>query len=229
MRRELRGAAIVGLCIGLLPAALQGCAQGSTAAVGQTSRSAGGKTGSLAGRGGAGGRAGGGGKTGATSSAAGGMGGAAAPKKAPMTGDTCVPGDEPTCTCDSTHTQGIRICVFDPAAGQTMGKFSDCQSCAPAPKARDAGPGDVTAIGSGTGGKKASTGGSGGAAGSTGGSGGLTGSGGTTTGAGGRTGGRLGGTCNPPCTQLCFPVGILPCCNALGICGCTWAPGAYCL
>jgi hypothetical protein len=32
-----------------------------------------------------------------------------------------------------------------------------------------------------------------------------------------------------PCTQPCFPVGLLPCCNPLHVCGCTWAPGAYCL
>jgi hypothetical protein len=31
------------------------------------------------------------------------------------------------------------------------------------------------------------------------------------------------------CQNLCVPVGILPCCNLLKICGCTWAPGAYCL
>src|SRR5262249_36186886 len=30
------------------------------------------------------------------------------------------------------------------------------------------------------------------------------------------------------CTNSCFPVGILSCCTALGTCGCTWAPGAYC-
>lgn len=31
------------------------------------------------------------------------------------------------------------------------------------------------------------------------------------------------------CNQPCYPIGILPCCTALGTCGCTWAPGAYCL
>jgi hypothetical protein len=32
------------------------------------------------------------------------------------------------------------------------------------------------------------------------------------------------------CKNVCIAVGILPCCNTLlGSCGCTWAPGAYCL
>jgi hypothetical protein len=31
------------------------------------------------------------------------------------------------------------------------------------------------------------------------------------------------------CTNSCVPVGILPCCTLLKTCGCTWAPGAYCL
>lgn len=32
------------------------------------------------------------------------------------------------------------------------------------------------------------------------------------------------------CAQRsCFPRGLLPCCRADGSCGCSWAPGAYCL
>jgi len=31
------------------------------------------------------------------------------------------------------------------------------------------------------------------------------------------------------CTESCVPIGILNCCRANGTCGCTWAPGAYCL
>jgi hypothetical protein len=32
------------------------------------------------------------------------------------------------------------------------------------------------------------------------------------------------------CKNICIAVGILPCCNSLlNSCGCTWAPGAYCL
>jgi hypothetical protein len=31
------------------------------------------------------------------------------------------------------------------------------------------------------------------------------------------------------CTQTCVPIGILSCCTIAHTCGCTWAPGAYCL
>jgi hypothetical protein len=31
------------------------------------------------------------------------------------------------------------------------------------------------------------------------------------------------------CTEPCVPIGILNCCGSDGTCGCTWAPGAYCL
>ena len=31
------------------------------------------------------------------------------------------------------------------------------------------------------------------------------------------------------CTELCVLTGILPCCREDRSCGCTWAPGAYCL
>jgi hypothetical protein len=31
------------------------------------------------------------------------------------------------------------------------------------------------------------------------------------------------------CTVSCFPVGFVSCCRADHICGCSWAPGAYCL
>lgn len=31
------------------------------------------------------------------------------------------------------------------------------------------------------------------------------------------------------CRNSCFPVGIAPCCRANRTCGCSWAPGAYCL
>jgi hypothetical protein len=31
------------------------------------------------------------------------------------------------------------------------------------------------------------------------------------------------------CSQPCFPFGVLACCRMDGTCGCTWAPGAYCL
>jgi len=31
------------------------------------------------------------------------------------------------------------------------------------------------------------------------------------------------------CKQSCVPIGIINCCRDNGTCGCTWAPGAYCL
>jgi hypothetical protein len=31
------------------------------------------------------------------------------------------------------------------------------------------------------------------------------------------------------CTQPCLPIGAFSCCSAMNKCGCTWAPGAYCL
>ena len=31
------------------------------------------------------------------------------------------------------------------------------------------------------------------------------------------------------CTQPCFPFGLIACCRMDSSCGCTWAPGAYCL
>ena len=40
-----------------------------------------------------------------------------------------------------------------------------------------------------------------------------------------------GGTCSKDadCTNVCIANGILPCCRDDKACGCTWAPGAYCL
>ncbi|HEX5661498.1 MAG TPA: hypothetical protein VFX59_30120 [Polyangiales bacterium] len=31
------------------------------------------------------------------------------------------------------------------------------------------------------------------------------------------------------CTNVCIAIGILPCCTDDNKCGCTWAPGTYCL
>jgi hypothetical protein len=81
---------------------------------------------------------------------------------------------------------------------------------------------------SGTSTQPAGTGGSGAAPAGTGGSG----SGGTSAGSragasGGGTGGATGGRCM--CTNTCLLIGIAPCCRANGSCGCTWAPGAYCM
>ena len=52
-----------------------------------------------------------------------------------------------------------------------------------------------------------------------------------TTDAGARPGGSTGTTrCQASsCTNMCSLAGPLRCCTDQGRCGCTWAPGAYCL
>lgn len=141
----------------------------------------------------------------------------------------CDMGAVEDCSCDGGKT-GTRRCFFDPRS-PTGGFFSECTDCG-APDAQaepeDAGttsaaidassPGDVP-----TGGTMPKTGGAGGAMMMT-----------------------SGGTAAPPpprpqptpppktcpglCTGPCSALGPFPCCNtSTGICGCTWAPGAYCL
>jgi hypothetical protein len=61
------------------------------------------------------------------------------------------------------------------------------------------------------------SGGAGGAGGSSGGAGGAGGAGGST------------GTCVASSCPGCSVLGPFPCCNAARRCGCTWAPGGYCL
>ena len=61
-----------------------------------------------------------------------------------------------------------------------------------------------------------------------GGSGGAGGAGGAGA-AGGAGGAGGGGSCVPTSCPGCSVVGPFPCCNAARRCGCTWAPGAYCL
>jgi hypothetical protein len=73
------------------------------------------------------------------------------------------------------------------------------------------------------------SGGSAGAGGSSGGTGGASGASGA-SGAGGRGGaGGSTGSCVPTSCPSCSVLGPIPCCNAARRCGCTWAPGAYCL
>jgi hypothetical protein len=199
--------------------AFGGCAQGVQTDSPRAAMS--GSSGSHAGAGGARGAAGAAGKaTAGVGMTASGRAGSASPvPKEPATGDPCTPGQIATCTCTSTHTAGLRICSFDPATGAQMGHLTDCQSCA-APKP-DAGPGrgDVTLVDAGA---KPGTGGSSSSGSSTGGRSET-----SSPSTGGR-GGAVGAKgCN--CSQICFPIGILPCCRIDGSCGCTWAPGAYCL
>lgn len=162
-------------------------------------------------RGGSGANAGAfGGTSGAGAS---GMGGASG-TGAPYTGEACRMGDTAPCTCQDTGTQGTKFCRFD-RNSPTQGTFSECGGCAMSGSAgRD--PGDVEP-------GPAGSGGSGGRAGTSG-SGGRSGSGGS------GTGGSGSGSCSPgSCSQPCFPIGVLACCRSNGTCGCTWAPGAYCL
>ena len=148
-----------------------------------------------------------------------------------MTGATepkvpCAMGDVADCSCDTPGSTGSKYCMFD-ATSPTKGSFSECQDCVDPPKQVDSGttPGDVSVIDSGVGQ------GSGG----TGGAGGTGGTGGTTAATGGTTAPRPTPPPTPkiPCPSLCIqpcvPFGILACCRDNGTCGCTWAPGAYCL
>lgn len=140
----------------------------------------------------------------------------------PPPGEECKQGDTKPCTCPATMTDGTLQCRADKRSSLGGYYATECTRCA-APKPPEPDPGDVTMTDAGTAGSGGSTAGSGGSAGSSGsgGSGGSSGSGSTRP--------MRGGTCMPACTQTCFPVGVLPCCSPLGTCGCTWAPGAYCL
>ena len=136
-------------------------------------------------------------------------------------GTECKMGDTEPCVCSSTSTEGVHQCRGDDRSSLGGYFATECTRCAPPVVMMPEDPGDVMMTDAGTAGSGGSSVGSGGAAGSTSaGSGGRGGSGG----ASGRP-----GTCMPACTNTCFPVGILPCCRPIGGCGCTWAPGAYCL
>ena len=140
-------------------------------------------------------------------------------------GEPCLRGETVACTCVDKGTMGTKICVFD-AASPLDGFYGDCARCPdPAPPPSD--PGDVMTSGTGGSGGSSGSGGSGSAGRS--GSGGSGGSGGSTPPPPPPTMGGGSRSCASPCNQPCFPIGILACCNPLGICGCSWAPGAYCL
>jgi len=215
-RLELRGLTL--LCVAACW--LVGCAEGyeGVESIRQSAASGvqGGAGGTVAPRGGSGGA---GGKSGA-GGAAGGSAGAGTPSAATGAGMPCLRGETAACTCVDKGTMGQMTCVFD-ASSPLDGFFTDCSRC-PEPMTTD--PGDVTADAgtpmSGSGGSGRA--GSGGSGGTSGGSAGTTAPPPPTTGGGGRT-------CASPCNQPCFPIGIIACCNPLGVCGCTWAPGGYCL
>jgi hypothetical protein len=145
---------------------------------------------------------------------------------AAYTGESCMMGETAACMC-SGGLNGSKTCRFD-RASPTMGSFSECGNCA-APddmQEEEDDPGDVMSAGTGGAGGRAGGGSGRGAAGGASGAGGSPAGGSAGSGSDRPGGGTRG--CMPACNNTCFPVGILPCCTALGTCGCTWAPGAYC-
>jgi hypothetical protein len=158
-------------------------------------------------------------KTGGDPSSGGsGSAGSSAPMTTPppaATGEECKQGDTKPCTCAATMTAGTLQCRADKRSSLGGYLATECTRCA-APKPVEPDPGDVTMSDAGTAGSSGS---------SAAGSGGSGGSGTTQP----PPTMQMRGSCNPACTQTCFPVGILPCCRPAGGCGCTWAPGAYCL
>ena len=172
----------------------------------------------------------------------------------PTIEDKCAPiGGQLLCICPNGVDTGQRTC--QPAAAlPTQGTLTPCLPCDAKPitagtSASASGAG-MTSDGpqQGAAGNAAADAGS--ASASAGGSAaralnGMAGSAGTavavpSAGAPSRTaqGNPLGRAANPlapasgtdcECSQPCFPFGILACCRMDGSCGCSWAPGAYCL
>lgn len=111
------------------------------------------------------------------------------------------------------------------AAGSGTGTVIGSVTAAGASGRADAG--SVSAANGGASGSSTQRAGTGGSAAPRAGTGGA-GSGASRAGSsGGGAGGMSGGRCT--CNNACFLTGILPCCRANGSCGCTWAPGAYCM
>ena len=203
---------------------LGGCAEGyeGVEAIRQSANSGtfngGSGIGALSGRGGGGG-GGAGGRSGGGNGSGGSAGASSSPGATGM-GQPCLRGETLACTCVDKGTMGQQTCVFDDAS-PLDGFYSDCTRCPdPAPPPD---PGDVNTSGSGGASGSAGRSGSGGSSGS-----GSAGSAGSSTSPPPPTGGGSR-TCSSPCNQPCFPIGIIACCNPLGTCGCTWAPGGYCL
>jgi hypothetical protein len=148
------------------------------------------------------------------------------------TGDECVTvGERVPCVCTDGVGQGIKACAADKNS-PTQGTYSECTACVAIPEAGR--PPIVENTGRTANAGRAARGGAGGTTGAAGtgstSSSARAGSGGRgSTAAAGRSGGTTttSGRCN--CTQDCFPVGILACCRLDNSCGCSWAPGAYCL
>lgn len=152
---------------------------------------------------------------------------------ADFAGEACERGQRTTCACPD-GSEGMKICTPDPKS-PTEASFSPCLNCPdpnaapePVPGAAGATPEPVE----GAAGMSAMSGRSGGASGraaASSGTGGRGGAGGRMSTTGSGRGSTSGGSGRCNCTQDCFPVGVLACCRLDNSCGCTWAPGAYCL
>jgi hypothetical protein len=174
------------------------------------------------------------------------------PPQALFMGDVCEPlGGRLPCICSNGFEMGLRACANEPDS-PTKAAWSECLPCTQPPRvvvgmgALTAGAAGASGTGAGAGAGAAAVGGgagrsssgssgmgAAGRAAAAGGGGGRAGAGGGTTAGPGRT--RPTRTAPPTigpgceCGQSCFPFGILACCLPEGGCGCTWAPGAYCL
>jgi hypothetical protein len=143
-------------------------------------------------------------------------------------GEACPRGQRTDCTCPAGEP-GFKLCTPDPKS-PTMASFSGCLNC-PEPAMNPTTPetAGMSAVGEGPDAQAGSSGRNSNAGRGAAGSGGRSGAGGTSSGAAGRMGTGRGTNTRCNCTESCFPVGVLACCRADNSCGCTWAPGAYCL
>lgn len=161
-------------------------------------------------------------------------------------GDACMRGAEMPCQCPD-GSEGYKLCAPDPNS-PTQAAFSPCLSCPEPPLNPEAttppqtngtmGTAGMSSMaGRGATGTSSAQGGGGGTGGGGGraasaGRGGSTGSAGGSTGSAAGMGSGRGDSSGGPCDcsdEPCFPVGVIGCCRDDGTCGCTWAPGAYCL
>jgi hypothetical protein len=143
-------------------------------------------------------------------------------------GEACQRGQRTTCAC-MDGSEGMKVCTPDPKS-PTQASYSACLNCPEPPPilppASAGMSGGATAPGPDT--DEPGAAGRGGAGGRSGASGmGASGAAGRST--SGRAGSTGGGRGRCSCTNSCVPIGIAACCRADGSCGCTWAPGAYCL
>jgi uncharacterized membrane protein YgcG len=167
-------------------------------------------------------------------------------------GEACSLGDRRECACKNRAGMGIQVCTADETSPTKAAYGKECLPCSvlTAHSELDAGGDDAGEheVDAGESGRENTTGamsssmataGRSSAAGGSGGAGGRAGAGGAAfggKGGSGGTGGAAGAAGRPgttsgqcKCNQSCAPIGISACCRDDGSCGCSWAPGAYCL